>query len=724
MLSELPAFEVPKPHLEAPISPLDQLLFPNGMANEWSHHYSQSGLPSRPFFKHHSDSADSNATTIHRKEQENGHRTAEQPVEVSGSSGEDIIRGEDDEATPLAEAAVVVEDIPSAPINVPMRSRGERYDSQAMSSASGSTDYSLSSGQSSLTGRKTSIGFGTKVRLSNNHETNLKGPPPKLSVRTRPRGKSLLDMMAEGRQHPNGRSAADSSTHDHDPVIRPNDSQSSAQHPHCSRSLPEWSDEFQSRNLHGDYEQNGLSTSRSTLSTHAEEQVLPATGHIASPLSASSPARDWFGSASQELPRRISTRSRSYVVDRPGGFSNRPSRRSTAASSASPASAFLAKYLPSSPLPAPDDEGQEVGDYVLGRTIGSGGFSVIREAFSLSGSRRVASAVKIVRRNVTAAEESENEIIQAKFWHEVEIWRSLSHPHILPLIAVYNTDFATFAFMRLNTGGTLHDVVKNNRSGFEPRLIRLYAAQLAAALRYLHEDARLVHRDVKLENCLVDMTAPDAAKTGGKLLLCDFGLADYYVSDNGIPALPSQNAQHSPFSPHKAATFPPITKPSLSQSQTKSPSLNSNTSLDIAGTLDYAAPEMLEGHTNNPSTHVDIWAFGIICFALTVGDLPFGRHDLPSKLRTKIVGGEWDKEALRIKEGYSNGGLSRGSAEGDDYFEKRRDASEQEDLPALSGVSELVEGCLILDPALRWDVQDLIYSPWLREEYEKIEDIN
>ena len=536
---------------------------------------------------------------------------------------------------------VVWEDTPTPPIDMPNVVRdgapdGEFHERTGSPQDTHSLEYHMRH-------RRPSVSFNPRVKLEGGEKKILGESLPKLSIQTRIRGRSLLEDIAKQKRSVRAKSETNREDYDPETGERYYDAYGRQRDGRYTANEPRWpllqstvdglaAAERQSMEI----QQPASLTSMDTASQH-DEACTPSSArmeNLPSPLSNSSRA-DWFAPTSHASPRRLSSRSRSYALHRTSSL-RRISRRSTS-NSISPASAFLSKYLPSSPPASPDAEGQEVGDYVLGREIGFGGFSIIREAETISDGQRIRHAVKIVRRHVTGKEEAENDALQAEWEHEIELWRCLSHKHVLPLYAVYVTSFATFAFTQLNTGGTLFDAVRANRSGLKPNLVRRYSHQLAAALRYLHEDMCIVHRDVKLENCLLDMTGPDAHAAGGKLLLCDFGLADYCTSENQS----------------KPSTHGPIGQNLSSQN----PIGHSDTSTSLAGSLPYAAPELLDVKLGSSiellSPSIDMWAFGAVCFALAMGRLPF-MHEFEPRVRVMILAGEWDRGGLERKESACN----------------------------------------------------------------------
>jgi len=111
--------------------------------------------------------------------------------------------------------------------------------------------------------------------------------------------------------------------------------------------------------------------------------------------------------------------------------------------------------------------------------------------------------------------------------------------------------------------------------------VRKIFAQLVGAVAYVH-DMSCVHRDLKLENILLDKYE--------NVKLCDFGFTREYEG-----------------------------KASYLQT--------------FCGTVCYSAPEMLKGE-KYAGEKVDVWSLGIILYALLAGELPFDEdNDTATKVR-------------------------------------------------------------------------------------------
>lgn len=134
---------------------------------------------------------------------------------------------------------------------------------------------------------------------------------------------------------------------------------------------------------------------------------------------------------------------------------------------------------------------------------------------------------------------------------------NLSHPFLLTMTYLIENEKRYYFFLEYIPGGNMYkNMFKVKR--FEEEAVKFYTAQLALGLAYLHEN-NLVHRDLKLENVLMDKD--------GYIKLCDFGLAKLLGCASDI-----------------TYTF--------------------------CGTTEYLAPEIISGSGHNFS--VDWWTLGII----------------------------------------------------------------------------------------------------------------
>ncbi|KAL8770838.1 MAG: hypothetical protein Q9209_003489 [Squamulea sp. 1 TL-2023] len=545
--------------------------------------------------------------------------------------------------------------------------------------------------------RTTSISFDPQVRLESGYQTALEQPLPELAIDTAFKSTPILqDLSRSSPRSPplrtlneTDRTRFDSRTGQRRGLQSPRLQPILNTERFSSSSSPLDVNPRNRNNL--EIQASGSLTSESTASSGFSEARTPIDDKmetcVISPVSAFPPfyqptsldttsawpkPRQRQTSAAHSLSYSIESRGSRRQNSRQGSSY---SRRSTS-SQMSPATAFLSRFAREEAIVEPDGEGQEMGEYILGKQIGFGGFSVVREAYTIEGDERVVRAVKIVRKQVAGKEDLANEQLQAEFEHEVNLWRCLGHRHILPLLAVHVDSYATYCFTKLNTGGTLFDLVRKNRQGVSQELARRYSYQLASAVRYLHEDMHIVHRDIKLENCLIDVSLESAAKDGGNLLLCDFGLAEFMSNDNG---------RNSP-DPYEAAADRP--KPKAIGP--------SDTSTSIAGSLQYASPELIMSPAGFLSPVVDIWAYGVVVYALLVGELPF-QHTLQPRVQMMILAGEWNEESLK-------------NAKGSQGMEDQ--------------VLDIIHGCLDMNSEERWDIAKILKSGWLKGCQEMLEEIS
>ena len=215
--------------------------------------------------------------------------------------------------------------------------------------------------------------------------------------------------------------------------------------------------------------------------------------------------------------------------------------------------------------------------------MGAGGMGEVYEAMDTRLDRRV--AIKILLEDFADSPER-----RARFEREAKAISQLNHPNICTLYDVHlrgsaegeagSADDIDYMVMEYVEGETLADRLKRGALPFDEALE--YAAQIADGLDAAHR-AGIVHRDLKPGNIM--LTA-----LGVKLL--DFGLARFAAD------------------PSVAAT---------SDAPTRQRDLTKEHA--IVGTLQYMAPEQLEG--GSVDTRADIWAFGAVLYEMLTGRKAF-----------------------------------------------------------------------------------------------------
>ena len=216
--------------------------------------------------------------------------------------------------------------------------------------------------------------------------------------------------------------------------------------------------------------------------------------------------------------------------------------------------------------------GAELAGYRIEAPIGRGGMGIVYRAEHLRLGRKV--ALKLL-----APELAENGGFRARFERESRVAALLDHPNIVPLFEAGEADGLLFIAMRYVEGTDLRALL-DDHAPLEPERALAIAAQVGSALDAAHIRG-LVHRDVKPGNILI--AADGGIDAPEHCYLADFGLTKDTSSPVELTA---------------TGTF--------------------------VGTIDYIAPEQIEGGRVDPRT--DVYSLGCLLYHCLSGTVPFVRE--------------------------------------------------------------------------------------------------
>ncbi|KAJ5037171.1 uncharacterized protein L3040_007351 [Drepanopeziza brunnea f. sp. 'multigermtubi'] len=242
------------------------------------------------------------------------------------------------------------------------------------------------------------------------------------------------------------------------------------------------------------------------------------------------------------------------------------------------------------------EKSSKFGDYYLGNTLGEGEFGKVKIGWKQAGGVEV--AVKLIRRDSVGT----NPTRLAKIYREIAILREISHPNIVRLHEMVETEKQIGIILEYANGGELFDYILNHRYLKDNAARRLFA-QLVSGVGYLHKKG-IVHRDLKLENLLLDRNR--------NIIITDFGFANTFSPDDELGDEIEYNLSSREFV--KRMELDKILpgghrRGDLMQTSCGSPC--------------YAAPELVVSDSLYTGRKVDVWSCGVILYAMLAGYLPF-----------------------------------------------------------------------------------------------------
>lgn len=259
----------------------------------------------------------------------------------------------------------------------------------------------------------------------------------------------------------------------------------------------------------------------------------------------------------------------------------------------------------------------KIENYSLGKILGQGAYAAVRQGIHRVTSEKV--AVKTYEKyRLTDSTKRRN------VKREALIMQSLNHPYTIKLLDSIENSKQIHLVMEYAGTTSLHSYLKrrSSRRLDEAEAKRLFQ-QLVMALEYCHR-SEITHRDIKLENILLD--------DQNNVKLIDFGFS---------------------------SNMPPGSK-----------------SKTFCGTPSYMAPEIV-AHKEYSGPPVDVWALGVLLFAMMAGTFPFK--------------GITDKDLYRK--------IMKGTFEVPDFVPLK--------------AKTLIKRMIHVDPLRRPSCQDILSDPWL-----------
>lgn len=212
------------------------------------------------------------------------------------------------------------------------------------------------------------------------------------------------------------------------------------------------------------------------------------------------------------------------------------------------------------------------GNYIVQNCIGSGSYA--RVYFAIHISTRYPVAIKVFDKSSISTKFN-----KYLFEKELEIFKFSHHPLLVELFDIIEDDSTIGLVMEYVSGGNLVQNA-NLREGLSPAEALHYFQELIAALNFLHSNMKVIHRDIKPDNILVD--------EHNNIRLIDFGFSRVFANED-------------------------------------------QKSSSLCGTYEYLSPEQIRG--DELTSSIDIWASGITLYVLLHGRLPFSSKNMSQYLQ-------------------------------------------------------------------------------------------
>ena len=285
--------------------------------------------------------------------------------------------------------------------------------------------------------------------------------------------------------------------------------------------------------------------------------------------------------------------------------------------------------------------------YKYGRLIGQGAFGKVNIGLNVLTGKIV--AIKSFNKSNLKINNFEN---QNKILYETNLMKELNHKNITKILELFESDNYILIIMEYINGGNLFSFVKKRRKLSE-KTAKFLFKQIIEGIEYIHSK-NIVHRDIKLENILIDLK--------NNIKICDFGIGKILNNKN-------------------------------------------EKLYDQSGTLMYMAPEILLNKKKGfEAFPIDLWSCGICLYIMLSGTIPFS-----------INNNNNNNNYNNNNNNYNND--SNNNERDSRILQYNIINNEPKSINNISiEAIDLIMGLLNKDPKKRYNIYQVLNHPWLKNE--------
>jgi serine/threonine protein kinase len=240
-----------------------------------------------------------------------------------------------------------------------------------------------------------------------------------------------------------------------------------------------------------------------------------------------------------------------------------------------------------------DDGSKRINNYKIIRVLGKGSFaSVILcqnvDDYNYFALKRM-NKESLKRKQMSKGRTAYDCVIE-----ETKVLQQLEHPNIIWLHEIINDPHKKYIYLvtEYHAKGSISELLKKENTGLKSEQVRKYLIQLLKALYYCHKVIKVIHRDIKPDNIVLN--------NQGEAVLIDFGVSQLYGDTDRCDRIDN-----------------------------------------VIGTKMYYAPEMVKDCSLEckiiRGEQTDIWALGITIYEMLTGFLPYKNISNLMDLRDAIL---------------------------------------------------------------------------------------